>query len=248
MMHTPDLERVADEFLCLSDATYTECEKGVSTLDRIIVSVTEALAPVTRSALLPTLYAYWERFFRVVFSDYVRCLGAAAIPAERFCEAILKFRLKGEVNETCKVFKASHTTELVSKITSDEARAQFKRLHDFFSLPLAFTDPTEWINTESNVTYRVLQKNCANLGLDIEEIKAHFAVANIHIFGKLNDFVGNRNAIAHGENIGPLSRESWEEQRTFVLQLMNALQITLYEALRNPAKVLRFCVSEINSS
>lgn len=234
-----ELDRVADDFLRSTDTVYTECERGVSTLDRVIVSVAESLAPMTRAALLPTLYAYWERFFRVVFSEYVRCVGATSIPAERFCEALLKFRLKGEVSALLKTLKVTHANELVARSTPDQTRDLFKRLHEFFGLPLAFSNPTDWINTESNVAYHVLEKNCANLGLSVEDIKGHLAPINVHIYGKLNQFVDNRNAIAHGENIGPLSQDAWEEQRTFVLQLMNAVQLALYESMREPQKVLR---------
>lgn len=237
-MEQLELERVAEEFLRSSDGTYDECARGIGTLDRVIVSVASSLAPQTRAALLPTLYAYWERFFRTVFSEYVRCVGTTTIPAERFCETMLKFRLKGEVSAALKARKASTTNELVARITTQETRAHFRQLHDLFASPLSFANPTEWVRTGSNVSYYVLEENCTNLGLSVEDIKRHLEPARV-LFRELNEFVDNRNAIAHGENIGPVTGDAWEEQRTFVLQLMNAVQLALYDSMRDPQKVLR---------
>ncbi|MDO9022942.1 MAG: MAE_28990/MAE_18760 family HEPN-like nuclease [Deltaproteobacteria bacterium] len=237
-MEQLELERIAEEFLRSSDSTYTECAHGIATLDRVIVSVSSTLAPQTRAALLPTLYAYWERFFKTVFSEYVRCVGTTTIPAERFCEMILKFRLKGEVTAGLKARNATTTNELIARVTTQETRAHFRQLHDLFVAPLSFLNPTDWVRTGSNVSYSVLQDNCANLGLSIDDIKRHLEPATI-LFRSLNQFVRDRNAIAHGENIGPVSSDTWEEQRTFVLQLMNAVQLSLYESMRDPQKILR---------
>lgn len=239
MSYAAALTTSAGEFLATTNAAYDECAGGISTLDKIIVGVPSSLAPATRTNLVPILYAYWERFFRLTFSEFVRCVSLAQIPLSKMNSKLARFRLKHEFKSFLESAKIAHLAELAAVLDIDEARKRIGVLHLSIDAPLVFDRPTECVVTHSNVKYVVLEENCGNLGIDLGAVRAVLEDSKMVLFVELNALVDSRNQIAHGESLLPMENEPWEKTRNFTLNLMNAVQLVLHEIIGDPAKLLR---------
>lgn len=231
----------AREFLIASDGIYTECAQGVATLDRIIVGTPASLADIARTALLPALYAYWERFFRLVFGEFLRCSSLAKEPLEQRNEQLSKLRLRKEVKS--RVDERSHLLDVVDvaelRRRLASAREALVGIEGMYGLPLQFVDPEKWLQLDANIRYEVLSANCKQLGLDAGELKAMLLNEGVHLFPLLKELVDTRNDIAHGHKVNPIGSAKWEELRTFTLSLMNAVQMYLYAAIGDVSYMLR---------
>lgn len=235
----PHTNRSAEEFLRTTDVVYEECANGLATLDRIIVSVNSSLADHTRSYLVPLVYAYWERFFKMTFAEFLRCVTLRGITAMQLNSNLAQFLLKVKINDALKNSRIGRIQELAGKQIIEEAKQHYDSMHSWFSAPLQLLSPANLVETESNVKYEVLDSNCKNFGIDIQGIKAHTERAGKILFVQLNELVTFRNQIAHGEVFHPVTSEKWQTFKEFVLDLMNATQIHLYETLTDDTKMLR---------
>lgn len=229
----------AEEFLRTTDVIYEECASGLATLDRIIVSVSSSLTEQTRSYLVPLVYAYWERFFKLTFAEFLRCVTLRNITALQVNNSLAQFLLKAKLNDALKESRIGRIQELAGKENLQEAKRHYDNMYSWFNSPLQFTSPANFVETESNVKYDVLDGNCKNFGIDIQGIKDLTEKAGQLIFVQLNELVNFRNQIAHGEVFHPISSEKWRKFKEFVLDLMNAIQIHLYETLKDDTRILR---------
>jgi len=233
------LQRNAEDFLKNTDMAYSECETGIANLDRIVVSVNSAQSSMARGYLLPIIYAYWERFFKIVFSEFLVCFEKNNILLKNANEIIAKFRLKKELLDCLKNRNTSRLHDLPKKHDIKDLSNIFRELALFFDEPIKFQDPSTWIETESNVRFEVLEANCKNLGINLDEIKNLLIESKIILYPALKDLVDARNRIAHGQTFEEIKSQEWESIKSFVLSLMTALQLNLYEFLNDKTKVLK---------
>jgi|GEM_PF-5738538 len=239
MRYTRALLVSAEEYLRTTDAAYEECSKGIANLDRIIVGVPSSLASVTRTYLLPILYAYWERFFVTSFSEFLRCLALAQIPLGRLNPSLAKQSLRGTISESLKNLKIRNIEELPAIGDVRETKRYFRRIHAQIDSPAQFNDPSTWIDTSNNVRFEVLDRNCKNLGLNVDDIRDLLLSSNLVLYTGLRELVDARNEIAHGSAFTGREQETWETQKNFTLSLMNAVQFALHSALKDERKILR---------
>jgi hypothetical protein len=223
----------ANSFLRVSDSAYSECSEGIANLDRIIVSVSSSLAPVARGFFLPILYAYWERFFKIVFSEYLRCIEQISVELPTVHPKLAKLRLKRELNEALNKHSIKQVQDIATTLSIEKAKLFFEDIVSIFGQPVSFIDPTSWVDTESNVNYQVLEKNCENVGVEINLIKKRLSESEVTLFTALNDLVGARNQISHGELFKEIKNEEWEIMKNYVLAIMNAVQLELFETLKD---------------
>ena len=227
----------ADTFLSATNFIYDECQQGISTLSRIVVATPSALSGDARTALIPALYAYWERFFKLTFSEYLRSVTLEAIAVDKASTTLVRLRVRRAAIE----FENRARGTLLSAVDKDVLGAAKTALADLlrevsamdalYTTPLTFANPDEWIETESNVRFRVLEKNCKLLGLDTAALTALLSKAGMQLYTKLEDLVETRNKIAHGEVLHPTDSARWNDLHSFVSTLMNAVQFFLHEHL-----------------
>jgi RiboL-PSP-HEPN len=227
----------ADDFLASTNPIFDECLRGVTTLSNIVVSVKDSLVGEARAALVPALYAYWERFFRLTFGEFLRCVSVAGISAAALSDPLVRFRIRREFLR----LDTSHRTILLESLDRrgpSQAQAllhaiatDLQSIESLFNQPVAFPDPDSWIETDSNVRYEVLEKICSRLGVDPEDLKS--LLGKYVLYPALKELVDMRNDIAHGTVIAPLDAAKWNALQEFVSVLMNAVQLFLYEALAN---------------
>ncbi len=188
---------------------------------------------MTRGYLLPIIYAYWERFFRIVFAEYLRCVERISIHLHQIHPQLAKFKLRRELNDILRRNSVKQLQEIASSLGIEESKTFCENLAAFFNLPVTFTDPTTWVETESNVNFFVLETNCKNVGIDIEGIKRRLQESEITLFTALKQLVDVRNQISHGETFKDVSQGEWENMKNFTLTVMTAVQLELFETLRD---------------
>jgi hypothetical protein len=231
------LAAAAQEFLQNTNKAYYECSKGIADLDRIIVSVTASLSNTTRAYLIPMLYAYWERFFRISFSEYLRVLSNVSTKFSDCHVPIALIRVRRELSALAKEAKASRFHELSDAYSFSELSRLFDEFSAWLKGTLAFRDPEKWVATGGNVQFATLVKNCENVGLAIDSLKQSLRRSK-SLFQELKDLVDRRNAVAHGESFESVNAAKWEQSKSFVLEIMNAVQLELHSHLQDPAKAL----------
>jgi hypothetical protein len=230
------LNRAAQEFLETTNIVYDECATGIARLDRIIVSVHAELAGWTRMLLLPSLYAYWERFFVATLGEYLRAISLVGVSCKDSHVALRTLRIKRELLDLASALGINKVHELAEKLSPSEIQALFQDALHWLEAELDFPRPELWIETESNVRFKVLEKNLERLALTIAAIKSHFATGP-SLYELLERLVNERNTIAHGASFSPVTAELWNELREFVEKLLNALQLYLYESLLQESSI-----------
>ncbi len=235
----------AQDFLDASNPIFEECQHGVATLSRLVVATPSALAGEARTALVPALYAYWERFFRLVFAEYLRSVSMSGLRFDQICTALARHRVRKEFRD----LEISHRERLLRKLDNEsvEAARQYivpvvgnlGRIENLFATPIDFPRPDEWVSTDANVRYEVVEKNCSNIGVDPEKLKKILGDSQIQLYPRLKGLVDVRNDIAHGNVISPMNSDAWNELQAFVVTLMNAVQLFLYDSLVNDEHLFR---------
>lgn len=231
----------AANFLAASNSIYDECQTGITKLSKILVSVHSSIADDARTALVPALYAYWERYFRLVFAEYLRAVESDGLQFAQATEDLRRCRIRREVLS----LDQSHRLlllGLIDKQGSTVARGtlqaivgQLQQIDALYGSSLAFPDAVDWIVTESNVRYEVVEKHCRMFGIDPAKLKQCVHEGGFDLYPFLKDLVDNRNDIAHGGSVKPTAANDWNRFREFVLSLMNAVQLVLYESLQSDA-------------
>ena len=122
---TDSFEQNSKIFLNNTDAAYDECAAGIANLDKIIVSVSSGYSSMTRGYLLPIIYAYWERFFRIVFSEYLRCVELSSIDLNSIHPQLAQLRLKKEINDALRKHGIKQVQETASLLSIETAKTFF---------------------------------------------------------------------------------------------------------------------------
>lgn len=230
--------RECDAFLSTTDPVYEDCAKGIAGLDRIVVGSPFILVGQTRAALVPALYAYWERFFRMVMGEFLQSVATVALPPNHLNKSLERLRAKRVIRH--RVSKDIYQEMMVAAEESGASgvslRAQalateVSGLVGDLASKTCFPQPESWVVTGSNVRFEVVEKNYRAFGLEVEALKQNLADAGYSLYPDLKHLVDTRNSIAHGENTTPLSSTDWNQLREFTVNLMNGLQWNLYHAL-----------------
>ncbi len=233
------LESVSDEFLTNTTILYEDCVDGLKSLDRIVVDVTSNLTSMTRSYLVPIVYAYWERFFKSVFSEFFRCIEKAKIDLTDIDPDIISLRLRKELKKIANEQKISELHILADKFEISDLRCKINTFSSSLTQPLSFPQDIDWVETESNVSFNVLKKMCDRWKINISSIKRDLKEKNMDIFPLLKELLDIRNAVTHGENFRDVGPEDWDRLKTFVKELMSVLQLALYAHLKEHHTVLK---------
>ena len=233
-----DFAKAADEFLEVTDKAYDECSEGISELDKIIVASPSALVGKTRGYLKVCLYAYWERFFRIAFGEYLRCLTLVQLDFADVNDKLGQWLVRRELVRFSERHKVGKLHEMSDRFPPIVLKRVLRSLVKLLESPMSFRFPDEWIETESNVRFRVLERHCDRFGVDLEAIKAAFDGTS-SLFQLLENFVDERNDLAHGASFRETPQWDWEQDRSFVLKLIQTLQFELFETLADGHLLLR---------
>lgn len=230
MSTSAQISLLAQEFLATTNPVYDECEQGIRRLDQIVVGVSSLLADHARMALTPVLYAYWERFFRMTLGEYIRVIATYKGNLLEFKTPLAKEWLRIRCGDLYKTHKVQRLTEMPSRVGVESTLLAIEQLYTDVAKPLSF-DPSQWVDTENNVAFHVVERNFEKLGIDVDVFRNHFTLPGKTAFALLKTLVDARNTIAHGETLAPTSSATWNNLRSSTLDLMNAFQLTLHDMI-----------------
>jgi hypothetical protein len=199
------------------------------------------LTAEARGYFVPILYAYWERFFRIAFSEFLRCIAITKFHVDEIRLKLAVLRIGRELADISHKHKFKQLHELCQNRSMAEVKSLLRQLLVTVESPVEFSPLYQWVKTYSNVEYSTLEDNCIRLGIDVNSLKANFDAKSLH--ASLKDLVDTRNDIAHGSEFKALTSNEWEETRNFVLKVMQVVQLELYESLKDQAKMLEQPVS-----
>lgn len=138
---------------------------------------------LTQTALLrgavPVLYAHWEGFCKSAFSAYMNFISHQGLRYEELHVAVFAFTQRTKLSAFASQGFGSDHVQIVEDLLltgHQSARVPYK--------------PTD-IQTESNLSYRVLAKLYLSAGLDVSNVEAEKQL--------IDGLVAKRNEVAHGE-------------------------------------------------
>jgi hypothetical protein len=145
------IERAATEFLSTTDQTYQECAGGIAQLDRLVVNVSSSMADHARVYLLPCLYAYWERYYRILFGEFLRCVSLIGIrPANGNTELVRNHMFRG-LRRRLQMQGVKALEEAAHRCDVPSTRSFLSDLVLWVDTPISFSDPEEWVITTPNI-------------------------------------------------------------------------------------------------
>jgi len=165
------LNRAAQEFLETTNVVYDECATGIARLDRIIVSVHTELAGWTRMLLLPSLYAYWERFFVAALGEYLRAISLVGVACKDSHAALRTLRIKRELLDLASAPGINKLHELAEKLSPSEIQALFRDALQWLDADLDFHAQSVGSKPKVMFDLRFLRETLRNLRLLLLPLK-----------------------------------------------------------------------------
>jgi hypothetical protein len=181
-----------------------------------------------RRALLVMLYAHAEGFCKIALLTYVNAVNKAVMS----CTAAVEPLVAAAFSD---VFHALTYGDPKQKVfllppPTDQKLTVFARQREFIAeLPRLLARPLEVpdtvVNTEDNLSSRVVRRNLYRLGFPEDLLKAYDA--------ELDELVRRRNNIAHGADSDPVKESDYERLRKAVFQAMDELALSVVSAVEH---------------
>lgn len=181
-----------------------------------------------RRAMLVMLYAHTEGFCKNTFTTYVSAINQAKV----CCSDVIEEIAAGAFNE---IFHALQYGDRKRKVfhkppPDDDALMIFCRRAEFFTELPAFLRrqvllPDTAVNTEDNLSSKVIRRNVVRLGLPHDLLESHYE--------DLDELLNRRNNIAHGGGGDPVRTTDYERLQKSAFQAMDELALTIAVAIEN---------------
>lgn len=195
-----------------------------------------------RKALVLMLYAHFEGFFRFSFKLYVDTINEEKINLSEAIEVLVASSLHTEfgnydnlkelVNQESSVVNKAvkHLERRVNLIQEIErSRRENKVKLPISNIP---NDKNSVIYTESNLKFDVIEKILYRLGFSTDIFKLQISGKTFQ--SALNEFLGRRNAIAHGDGTfkDGVDEKPYNEFKQVFEQVTNLIPQVITNALR----------------
>lgn len=207
-----DLSRRQDEVRLLANSTRNLSRVGDQ--DR------------ARRAQVVMLYAHLEGFSKVALSTYLKAINDLNLKSQDTVEAISACAF-GDVfhaitygDQKGKVFKKS--------LPADQGLSIFSRRCEFMAeiqnlLSRPINIPDDAVDTESNLTSKVLRRNLFRIGFPPNK----FALYD----NDLDELVYRRHNIAHGVDLTPVRKDLYERLQRMAFNFMDELTLAIVTAV-----------------
>lgn len=170
----------------------------------------EVLSTSIRSGLT-LLYAHWEGYIKSTSREYLKFLNLQGISCASLIDNLFILYLKKTVKDASQSNKNQVHAQIYNKIHNGKVETFYVDVMD-----------KDIINTESNLSYEVMEDLLFSLGLEAKEyeLKKHFIKDNL---------LDGRNKIAHGEYYRFIRKESdekkeKEEYRELYREILNLIE------------------------
>ncbi len=178
------------------------------------VSATIYLDTAARMAV-PMLYAHWEGYVREALQSYLEHVEKLKISQLDANPALLSYAWSKNFRD-------------VASNQSAEARAEFtRRILAALQDPLMFHKKEHEIDMSSNLRFKVLEKLCVALCLDVAKLKEREKA--------LDHMVERRNTIAHGGRVEGITVVDVDVDVKLVIDLIDRLETMIQDAVVNMA-------------
>lgn len=195
-----------------------------------------------RKALVLMLYAHFEGFFRYSFRLYVEELNNKSIRVSEAVEVLVVASLYKEFGSYDNGKSENTNSEDINGVQRRiKQRAELiTSIYNLYEtgivkLPLGddHRDKSSIINTESNLNADVIKKIFDRLGLSSDDI-FKMKVDGRTLKSVLNEFLGRRNAVAHGDGSSRdgISSDEYREYQDVFKKVTEHIPIMICNALR----------------
>ncbi len=179
-----------------------------------------------RRALLVMLYAHTEGFCKLAFLTYVNAINKAMISCSNAADGIAAaaftdvFHALTYGDEKRRVFLASPPEDKKLTILARQ-REFFTELPRLLARQIQLPDTV--VNTEDNLSSKVVKRNVYRLGLP-ESLLSNY-------YTDLDELVNRRNNIAHGGDGDPVKERDYERLQKSAFGAMDELALSIVSAI-----------------
>lgn len=203
-------------------------ENSSSEIERIFFTERYKLSKKHYSLLavqsISILYSYWEGYVQNSFRLYIEYLNSLHIAFCQLSNEIVIFHMEN----TFKEFR-EYPEKLKRKIVF------FNKLEEHFSE--GQHDISQFINTESNVGFSVLNKLLTQFSLTpFPEHWERYTYPNANLKETLDTFLRYRNGVAHGGDVSSeekITQEVYAKYRMLINDLMYAIHDKFMEGIQS---------------
>jgi len=202
-----------------------EVVEVIGSVEKALVSCPPESESTLRLMGIPILYSVWERLFSIGNGVCIRLLIEADRNSSRFSVDQRAFWLLKEP------FYESFTKKIrVDHPTVDISIKLLNEIERFHGSPLRSHESEKILVTKSNVNHDVVVLNAKLIN-----ITTTMAYKRID-FSRLDELVGRRNGIGHGNNISPPGKKEFEELLGYTKMLVSDYSKALLEWIRSTQK------------
>lgn len=181
-----------------------------------------------RTVLAIMLYAHYEGHCKIALTVYAKYINELDLTCSEAIPALIASTLHREFSWYEIGGKSSLSGKfLPNDVTSkkEEKRRAFVMAYVEIMNQKILLDVDRIVDSENNLTPKVLNRILYRLGLDEEAFKAHD--------GLINRLLDIRNQKSHGDDTGGLNEKSYRELNDTVSSCMDQLHEMILSALKN---------------
>jgi RiboL-PSP-HEPN len=174
---------------------------------------------------IPAVYAIWEGFVTTTFHTYITELNKLNLTFNLVCEPILIYHFEKSFSQL-----KEYPKDNVKKIKF------FKSLANFYNNSNPTIVLKSVINTESNVTFDVINRILSEFNLSKMQDRAiEYSELEIKtsLSKELERLLDNRNKLAHGQNSVVINRDDLDRAIKLVEMLMDLVLEKIVQGFEN---------------
>lgn len=181
-----------------------------------------------RRAQLVMLYAHVEGYSKIALSTYLKAINDLSLKSQQAAEAIAAsafadvFHALTHGDPKAKVFKKAAPEDDGLRIFSRQCEF-IGQVENFLSRPVNV--PDEAVDTESNLSSKVLRRNLFRLGFAPDRFASYES--------ELDELVYRRHSIAHGIDLDPVRKDQYEKLQKGAFQFMDELTLSIIAAIES---------------
>lgn len=190
----------------------------------------EAEAGMLRRSLILLAYAHFEGFCKFALLAYASAINAIGLPCREACTPLVAatlskvFAALRDVNNKHEAFAYGLPDDRDLHLLARH-RSFIDNYETIIARRVELADSL--VDTKSNLNSLVLKRNLYQLGLEYPVVDTHRS--------SIDRMLGVRNAIAHGDALKVPTADEVAEYTTAAFEVMQFVQLEVYNALRNEA-------------
>lgn len=203
---------------------FNKCENCIN-----LTNDSESNKDIYRKMLIVMMYSYFEGFCKNVLMSYANYISRLELKVNEVTSGLAATSLEEDFNQ---LENTNHKPiELKGRLIENDGRLhRFSRRKEFVENNNLYINKTvnissESIDVESNLKSYVLKSLLYKLDIDYTIIDPYQEI--------LNELLGKRNAIAHGDMVNGIELSKYNDYKSKVLKLMDIVKSAIIEAFKN---------------